>query len=680
MPDPDPLSSITPAALAVAEDIVVVGGGHPNIPSAVMPQSREEPGPVLPRDSAHLPQRFISERAGSGLDHRVYRTHGEARARNKASIPLGDYLRLDGRCLDPDRFRACPVRQVNPKGRSQGQVYIDRWNHGMTELPTHGQCDLPFLRTAQESSYEGRLNHLIATRHRSRGGSNGRPRAELVAFEKPFSSLYFFQNRSRYGADMASESRIRHRDGLLFGWHNIEFHCVPRRMRGELYPSTPFGWTEAPQFLCVPTPPVAAYYGRFLIPSHPDAQGREDVVRLVSLVALSEFAVLSLFSILYTARDGFNFDTRHTDHRIYHQGQGEGPPGRLFWVSLELEDLIRQVGLPEIVEGSPFSVQDAESVLGEIRNPRVPWLRPAYKNTYVAWFDWRAKQAVPYSTEAQGPAEFHTPPGRTDYGGWDYRQQGRADTGWARAISSSYLERSSTPVGGIYPREIPETVQAPAPVYHTPTVPRSHSQSLEEGEMAPRPPFQPRRSRRVPSTVPVVPPTHGDARESSKVSSPRPEAEEARPGEGTTPPQITETVLEREEVQEVRPAATGLPVTESHAIPMVGIRKTTEAEQVRSADVPTVPSTIPNPDSVLPMGAAASLFGMLQDDRRRNNLVQYADVGDALGDLYRLVVWKRSVISQIRAQRDVMDEILKTEETGTGGDHTEGPARKRQRQ
>lgn len=71
-----------------------------------------------------------------------------------------------------------------------------------------GTCDLAYIRTLAERSYQAALTEIRRRYFRSRDMTT--PSLALVAFPKPYSDFHMF-NRSRRGDDAAFERHIRNR-------------------------------------------------------------------------------------------------------------------------------------------------------------------------------------------------------------------------------------------------------------------------------------------------------------------------------------------------------------------------------------------------------------------------------------------------------------------------------------
>ena len=616
------------------------------------------------REDDHVPQRTVSNRAGSDLDHRIFRTRGQARSRDRIKIPLTEYVKFEDRYLDAGRFTACPITAPgDPNGRNQ--AYQARWNHGMTDIGTVGQTDLPYLRHPEEGSYEKMLNHLVATRQLSRAADSGTPRLDLVKFDRPFDRLYFFRERRRHGSNVAFESRLRHREKLLIGWHNVEVHSVPRRFRRSLYAPLPDKWVPAPQFLCVPTPPVLAYYGRFLIPCCQRAD-QEDMCRLVPTVAFSEFAVLTLLSLLFAARDGFPFDTRCADRRMYQRDNEHAPRGRLLWIAPALEELIRLVGIPGILGGTMFTEADAEEVFSEMRHEKAAWWRDAPRGTGVAWFDWRTKRTVP-AWESR-PAQLYDWAPMTEWGEipTDDRRRGvdpstpREDTGWSRAVQSPHSGNRAPMLVEAPGTENTPRIQGEQAALAPPNVgtvagsPTPVDASLIE--MPFRGPFQPRRRSAV------------DERTGSgathKTESPGRVTEAAAPAPATTP----ETVQPASDPMTQPEKAEEKAEDEITFVAETRVPRGPEVKEEVGMEAPGAPrasaSKIPRSESEdqEDIQGARVMFRVLQESRRGKGMKPYSDICAALTDLYQRTFGGESDANRRRSRDAELTQLLRTQE------------------
>ncbi|KAI0560702.1 hypothetical protein FGB62_103g013 [Gracilaria domingensis] len=178
---------------------------------------------------------------------------------------------------------------------------------------------MPWVRCPQERDYQHALA-VILRRIREEHG----PHAELVPFPPqdhnllaliawpvPLDGFYLISERERWGDDISDEARIRAGHDVFFCWHNQEFHDLLRPKRRGLYLEVPIEekMFAVPRYLCVPTPPVAAYYTGVML-----AEGRMPF--LIRTVLQVEWAVLAFFSFLYAARDGLRMQLKFYDWRL----------------------------------------------------------------------------------------------------------------------------------------------------------------------------------------------------------------------------------------------------------------------------------------------------------------------------------------------------------------------------
>lgn len=128
-------------------------------------------------------------------------------------------------------------------------------------------------------------------------------------------------------------------------------------LRG-LYPALPSNWTtfEALEYLCVPTPSAIAYVATHWLPlGRAESVETERTRVFVHEIVLSEWAVLAFLCFLHAAFDGMPFFTKCPDSRLLaRRVESVRERGVLFRLSSGLVDLIRSVGVAEILEGTEF--------------------------------------------------------------------------------------------------------------------------------------------------------------------------------------------------------------------------------------------------------------------------------------------------------------------------------------
>ena len=237
--------------------------------------------------------------------------------------------------------------------------------------------DLKFLRRTSERQYCERLGRMFQ-HYRVRNFSEktpSEPDITLLCYgDSPSQGLYWFGQRTRFGSDAAQESRIRVRSLLRGGrsfmwtWNCDEFFDVPPGLRKELYPMALRTWGkyECPQYLCVPTPAVYAYYGSYVTLRAAGAFANRRA-EFVHAVGLTEFAASAVLCWLLAARDGVRYECRAPDPRLFPSGLPNFPSGRLFHLSAVLISLIRSVGVEALLRGSPFLASDFDSCVASNR-------------------------------------------------------------------------------------------------------------------------------------------------------------------------------------------------------------------------------------------------------------------------------------------------------------------------
>ena len=348
---------------------------------------------------------FRQDRVGSEFDHRRFRDHrGAATRAGRAVISVDEYCKYP--VFDARRFRAVsPVvgLEVNGKDgwvndKDRAETWNQRWVHSGCRIPVPIHMDLKFLRRTSERQYCERLGRMFQ-HYRVRNFSEktpSEPDITLLCYgDSPSQGLYWFGQRTRFGSDAAQESRIRVRSLLrgsrsfMWTWNCDEFFDVPPGLRKELYPMALRTWGkyECPQYLCVPTPAVYAYYGSYVTLRAAGAFANRRA-EFVHAVGLTEFAASAVLCWLLAARDGVRYECRAPDPRLFPSGLPNFPSGRLFHLSAVLITLIRSVGVEALLRGSPFLASDFDSC---VASNRATCMLPERD---FCVFDWSTKQVV----------------------------------------------------------------------------------------------------------------------------------------------------------------------------------------------------------------------------------------------------------------------------------------------
>ena len=325
---------------------------------------------------------------GSVLDHRAGRVyHGIYRSVN---MPMSvDEFLATFRCPEADRFAA--ISDVVPTGRSRSpraDAWIARWKHSPCQERTGCPTDSPFLRVPTEAAYVRRLWEILEPHRHAVDGGDGHACMDYVAFTLPIGRL-FWLNRQRWGDFAADDARMRtRRDGSFATTFNAEYWNVPTARRRHLYPQWYPQWQvlEAPRFLCVPTPAVYYYFGRWAMPKSDGSYAPR--ARIVDQIAVSEFAAMTLLLWLHTARYGVTWAAKCNDGRLFAQHYPTFPPGRLFGLQPQLWDEILRLDMPAVLEGSGFSVADVEACFAQMSRNR--WLM----DRDFAFFDWSSRRIL----------------------------------------------------------------------------------------------------------------------------------------------------------------------------------------------------------------------------------------------------------------------------------------------
>ena len=290
------------------------------------------------------------DRVGSEFNHRRFRDNRGAATRvGRAAISVDEYCKYP--VFDARRFRAVsPVVGLEVDGRDgwvnnkdRAETWNQRWVHSSCRVPVPIHMDLKILWRTSERQYCERLGRMFQ-HYRVRNFSEktpSEPDITLLCYgDSPSQRFYWFGQRTRFGSDAAQESRIRVQSLLrgsrsfMWAWNCDEFFDVPPGLRKELYPMALRTWGkyECPQYLCVPTPAVYAYYGSYvtLRAACAFANRRAEFVRAVGL---TEFAASAVLCWLLAARDGVRYERRAPDPRLFPSGFPNFPSGRLFHLS-----------------------------------------------------------------------------------------------------------------------------------------------------------------------------------------------------------------------------------------------------------------------------------------------------------------------------------------------------------
>lgn len=306
---------------------------------------------------------------GQHLDHRAQRDYRPNRQDREPPLSVLEYQRLATQYLDAVRFGRIPSVRTNaelsvrnPK-RTDEEAWRARWAHlpiprGVYPARTFGRCDMPFVRCPEEVDYQSRLQRLLKRMQDDPyfPASGRHNLLELIMFEALLDELYWLR-RSLWGDNAATEARIRSSLGYFYCWHNVEFHDLAPSDRIGAYMPIPTGWKDydVSRNLSVPTPPILVYHTTEVLNSGPFSDR-------VFQIVYAEWALFSFMAFLQAAINGVSVYTRDRDARLYEMD--EGPHyGRLLPLPLGLVDLIRGMGLQNILRGSRIPTAGAERAL-----------------------------------------------------------------------------------------------------------------------------------------------------------------------------------------------------------------------------------------------------------------------------------------------------------------------------
>ena len=299
------------------------------------------------------------------MDYRRRRSHQRAPGR-KPPVTVDEYVRRN--LLDAARFVAVPmVRAIKtPSGsgavaqENRAGAWQSRWRHIPCRTPAAAGSDLLYVWCEGGAKYHVTLLNLFGRYSRYDGIELD---VRLVDFPRPFHIWYSVVDRARWGEDWACEGWLRRNgvDDFFHMWHSTTFFSVPSAARRGLYPGPPSNWPslKAPEYLCVPTPSPLAYVAVHWLPrGRAESAETKHTPGLVRATVLSEWAFLCF---LRAVREVMPFFTKFPDSRLL--TRRDEPIGErliLFRLSVGLFDLIRSVGVAEILEGTAFDAMDAE--------------------------------------------------------------------------------------------------------------------------------------------------------------------------------------------------------------------------------------------------------------------------------------------------------------------------------
>ena len=117
--------------------------------------------------------------------------------------------------------------------------------------------DMTYIRCREEVPYVLRLRDLLADVRVALEEGRGMSIDDLLVLPSVEGEETYFFNRRYWHKDLWDEARIRRRDHVFWGWHNVEYHALTHADRKALFAPTTTRFAEyleAHPFLSVPSP------------------------------------------------------------------------------------------------------------------------------------------------------------------------------------------------------------------------------------------------------------------------------------------------------------------------------------------------------------------------------------------------------------------------------------------
>ncbi|PXF41837.1 hypothetical protein BWQ96_08436 [Gracilariopsis chorda] len=149
----------------------------------------------------------------------------------------------------------------------------------------------------------------------------------------------------------------------MHGYHLIEYFPQSTEARRQWYVQQPRWWNEyeAPQWVLVPTPLVLAYFGRLTREGSP-------CYHTIWSVAMCKWAVLVSMLALEAGRHDITWNLPCPETAFYsHEFQ---PVGRLYRLPMQLIQLIRCLGISDIVARTGYTENHLDNYLRAAENHR----------------------------------------------------------------------------------------------------------------------------------------------------------------------------------------------------------------------------------------------------------------------------------------------------------------------
>ena len=285
--------------------------------------------------------------------------------------------------FDTERFKAIEGRFSYEKAEEQWRA---RMAHNPCRLALSGgfESDLKFLRHPHEESYVRHLQALIPSNSRDVHFD-----FKYYLSSSPYADAWWDDRQSRYPKECRFEHRLRSQQNLFVGYHNVEFHTIPRSERRGLYLDVPSWWSryEVTRGILVPLPAVVAYRGSEMARGGPLATD-------LWCVLFTEWIIGVLATLI---------------SRAYRQKQ-------VWWVSPCLLKVFRRMDLALFVASSDYSVEHVRRVINAIDHHSTEenlWVQPADRGAilghYLLWDPQRGEVITPGSEELEISPETVVP-------------------------------------------------------------------------------------------------------------------------------------------------------------------------------------------------------------------------------------------------------------------------------
>ena len=257
-----------------------------------------------------------------------------------------DLRRVGQQYLDARRFLAVRGHEGEPprqefRPETVASCWHKRFRHmggrmagGDAALTTVAVgLDMPYIRCVEEVPYIPGLCFAVRRAQendRTEGPTDSIKQHEALLFPGRLSYSYAL-NRNHWAKEFYAEARLRSsrgQRGVMYSWHNVEFHSLTYSERNRLYWPRPDHWAddfEGGRRLAVPTPWVCSYATNLYLQS---GEG-SDLRASLDAIFWMEYRCLFALSHAQAALEGV-FENALPDKR--HDPTFPEPHGRLFRV------------------------------------------------------------------------------------------------------------------------------------------------------------------------------------------------------------------------------------------------------------------------------------------------------------------------------------------------------------